>query len=155
MSEIINEEMSYVQTKEKVREQYKDMDVQQLATEMASLQGQKAVIAMQLAGVNAILDVIRFDLIPEKMDDEGIERATYEGIGTLYLTSGVRASIVPTAKPDAYQWLDDNGHGGLITQTVNAQSLASACKAMLKKGEAIPENLFKVTPFTQAVIKSA
>ncbi len=98
------------------------------------------------------VDSCRFNLVPTKMEAEGIEVITVEGVGRVSLTSDLRASIVPETKPAAYEWLVENGHAGIITETVNAQTLAALVRDKLRKGESMPEALFKVTPFTRATI---
>lgn len=98
-------------------------------------------------------DFLRYTSVTTAMEEEGLESIRLTGIGTCYLSTAIRASIVKTAKQQAYEWLRDNGHGGLIVETVYAQTLSSAAKEMLKNNESIPADLIVVAAITQAVIK--
>jgi len=98
-------------------------------------------------------DFLRLQAIPTAMDDEGLTNFNLDGIGRIGLTSDIYAGIVSGQKANAYKWLEDNQHGDLIQPTVNASSLKAAIKQILKKGEeTLPEELFKVTPFSRASI---
>lgn len=97
-------------------------------------------------------DWIREGKLPELMESQDLDGVKVEGIGRVHLQSDVRISIKSSEKEEAYQWLGDNGHGGLITETVNASSLKAFYKDKLKKGEEIPEEFFNTSPFTRAVI---
>lgn len=135
-----------------LRSQYKGKSLQDLAKRMVVLRDEKDKIDEELSLVNEDLDLIRFELIPQLMDDEGVERVRYDEIGTLYIRSGLRASLNGQRRQDAIQWLDDHGHGDLVKPTVNAQSLAAAIAAMIRKGTEVPPELINVHPFSQAVI---
>lgn len=97
-------------------------------------------------------DWIREGKLPELMEAQELDGLKVEGIGRVHLQSDVRASIKADNKAAAYEWLGDNGHGGLITETVNASSLKAFCKDKMKNGEELPEELFKTSVFTRAVI---
>jgi hypothetical protein len=99
-------------------------------------------------------DYLRMVHVPRMMENEGIENLRLTGIGLIYLQAVVRARVNSQNKAQAYQWLEDNGHGGLVTETVNAQSLSSAVKEMLSKNEEVPSDLFHVDALTQAAIRS-
>ena len=86
------------------------------------------------------------------MEAQELDGLKVEGIGRVHLQSDIRASIKADNKAAAYEWLGDNGHGGLITETVNASSLKAFCKDKMKNGEELPEELFKTSVFTRAVI---
>lgn len=135
-----------------LRSAYANMSLQDLVTRMHKLRAEKDHEEEILKRINEDFDLIRFELVPDAMEDEGIERVRYEGIGTVYLRSGLRASINPQRREEAFLWLDDNGHGDLVKPTVNAQSLAAAIGKIVADGNAIPEGLINVHPYTQAVI---
>ena len=124
------------------------------AHELSELTKEREALEDKVSGLTAKIEYLRYSSIPLLMENDGIENIRLEGIGTVYLTSGIRASINQQVKPLAYQWLEDNGHGGLITQTVNAQSLTSALSARMKSGAEIPDELFKIFAYTMAAIKS-
>lgn len=82
------------------------------------------------------------DLIPEAFEREDITSfATSLGyrVGVAMV---LRASIKPETKMEAYDWLRANGLADLITETVNASTLAAAGKHLLTEGKELDEDLF-------------
>jgi hypothetical protein len=122
--------------------------------QMSSLREVKDQIEEDLKAVNKQYDYLRFVHIPKCMEDEGIENMRITGIGMCYLSPVVRARINPERKTDAYEWLEDNGHGDIVTETVNAQTLSSVVKQLLAKNETVPADLITVDALTQANIRS-
>ena len=97
-------------------------------------------------------DLLRLGIIPGLMDEDEITNITIDGVGRVTLTGDVYASIPASERDRAYQWLRDNNHGGLIVETVNSGTLKAFVKGVIKKGEELPEDMFKVTPFSRASI---
>jgi hypothetical protein len=56
--------------------------------------------------------------IPEKMDEVGVETFRTKSGFTISVKETIRASIPAARKDEAFQWLEDHGHGGLIKRTV-------------------------------------
>jgi len=128
------------------------MKLNELAEKMADIRAKLDILKEEKATLEKEYDRLRLGEIPECMDAEGIGNITLEGIGRITLTSDVYASIPATMREDAYDWLDANGHGGIIKPTVNAGTLKALIKKMMKDGVQIPPELFKVTPYTRASI---
>lgn len=99
-----------------------------------------------------IYDHLRLTRVPESMDAEDVNTVTFKEIGRVTLTSDIFASIIKDKKDEAWDWLRDNNHGGIIRETINAGTLKAALKAMIQKGEMPPKDLFKITPFSRASI---
>lgn len=123
-----------------------------LVRRMAELRAEKDALEEKLKGVNLEFDIIRMKIIPERFDEEGIKNLNINGIGRVSLTPDLFVSIAAGKKEQAYDYLRDIGKGSLITPNVNPSTLKAAVKAMLKAGTELPEELFKVTPFTRASI---
>ena len=98
-------------------------------------------------------DRLRFQELPDLMVDSELEKLTVTDVGTLYLTDDIRAAVVPENKDDALTWLDDQGYGDLVKPTIASASLKSLIKDRLEKGEALPQELFKVDVFTRAALR--
>ena len=99
-------------------------------------------------------DRLRFHVLPDLIVDSGLETPLrVADVGTLSLTDDVRAAIVPENKDDALTWLDDQGYGDLVKPTIASASLKSLIKDRLEKGEALPQELFKVDVFTRAALR--
>lgn len=120
--------------------------------EMAEMQRRKELLEGKMKEVNKRLDQLRLSEIPEMMAALEIPNITVTEIGRVTLTADVYASIPPDGKEQAYEWLNDNGFGNCITETVNASTLKALMRRRLRDGEEIPEKLFRITPFTRASI---
>jgi len=133
-------------------EEYAGYGLKDLILAMDAAQQNKEAVEERLKAINARFDYLRLAAVPNKMDEEGIPNITIEGVGRVGLTSDAYVSIKAGKKEEAWQWLSDNGHSDLITETVNPSSLKAAVKQMISKAEEVPEDLFNVTPFTRASI---
>ena len=98
-------------------------------------------------------DRLRFQELPDLMVDSELEKLTVTDVGTLYLTDDIRAAVVTENKDDALTWLDDQGYGDLVKPNIAAASLKALIKDRLEKGEALPQELFKVDVFTRAALR--
>lgn len=64
------------------------------------------------------LKVIKEQMIPELMDEMGMEDfTTTEGI-KITVKEDIRASITAANAPEAFRWLRDNGHANLIKRKI-------------------------------------
>lgn len=100
-------------------------------------------------------DVLRKLVIPEVMENLGIEKPVIKGVGRLTVRPDIYAGIVSGKKDEAYQWLQDNDHGDLIQDTINSSTLKAFLKEQMTAGAEIPEDLFKCDPYEMAVITKA
>ena len=104
--------------------------------------------------INAEIDVLRLNLIPTAMENEGLESPlNVAGVGRVSLTGDVYASVLD--KENFFEWLHDHNSGDLIQETVNATTLKAWVKNKIKLGEEYPTELLKVTPYTRASITKA
>ena len=104
---------------------------------------------------NKIYDLLRLSILPDKMDDEGITTVTVAGTGRATIQSDIYFSISKDNRDDAHDWLRNNGHGDVIKETVNSSTGKALAKELIKKGEDMPSDLFKVTPFSRVQITRA
>lgn len=104
-----------------------------------------------------VLDRIRLGALPNKMQEEGMESFKLAGVGLVYTVSDMHVGLVkdPDGQEpaEAYEWLEDRGHGDLIKRTVHNASLKALVKSLIRDGVAIPDDLFQVTPFTRAQVR--
>lgn len=131
---------------------YDSMALNDLIRAMDMLERKRDAVKDELAEINKEYDVLRMSIIPKKMEDEGVHNTTLAGVGRVQLTDDLFASIKAGMKDEAYQWLSDNGHGDLISPTVNASSLKAMIKQAIVKGEDIPEDYFNISPVVRASI---
>lgn len=130
-------------------------DLKTLVEEFSRLKSEKDALEEKLSEINKRIEILARQEIPNTMDKAGIHNVNFEGIGRISLRADVFASISVDNREAAYEWLAATGRESLIKPTVNASSLRAAVKAWLQDGEEIPEDLFKVTPYTQATLTRA
>ncbi len=63
------------------------------------------------------LRTIKEDALPQLMDEAGVEEVTTTGGIKISVKDIIRARIPKSNPEEAFRWLTENGHGGLITQT--------------------------------------
>jgi hypothetical protein len=84
--------------------------------------------------------------IPAAMRGAGVRTLTIEGVGRVSL--GTRWSASITNKSEGFDWLRGNGHGGVIQETVNAQTLGALAKEMGQDGLELPAPTFTTNVMT-------
>jgi hypothetical protein len=93
---------------------------------------------------------LSYELIPAQMQAAGVSSITDAELGRRFGTSTrFSASILPETKPQAYDWLKDNGYENLIQPTVNSSALSAVAKSMIETdGVELPPELFKTSLMT-------
>lgn len=108
-----------------------------------------------------IYDILRFTVVPDVFSDNEITTLTLEGIGRCNVLDDIAVIIAGDNKEEKeqhkaafYQWLVANELEDLITQTVNAQTLAAFVRRQLqsKDGKKLPMEHLKINPVTRAQI---
>lgn len=125
--------------KELIEQQY------QLEQTLDKMKDAKSLLENQLTR-------IKKNILPDKMDQEGIKSMRIDGIGNIRVQGDLYASIRPAEKEKAFTWLQDNGHSGLVNSTINANSLRSLAKQYQEKGDSLPKELFSIIPFSKTII---
>lgn len=100
----------------------------------------------------ALYDHMSINIVPKKMEDEGVEATKIEGVGRVNLrgdmwTSTQNAELLA-------EWLKEHDFGDLLKEAVNGSTLKAFIKEQMgrKDGLVPPGDLVKVTPYTRAVI---
>jgi hypothetical protein len=78
--------------------------------------------------------------VPSIMRAHNIKTTTIEGVGRVSL--GTRWSASMPDKGAGFEWLRANGHGGVIQETVNAQTLGALAKELNEEGFELPSPTF-------------
>jgi hypothetical protein len=96
-----------------------------------------------------IEDRLSHSEIPDQFKRTRTTTTTFEGIGRVSIGHKWGCSIIDKAV--GFNWLRENGHGGLIIETVNASTLAAFAKNLQEtEGKALPQDKFKtsINPYT-------
>ena len=113
-------------------------------------------------------------VIPELMDNLGMDKITLRSGHVISVKDAVQCGILAANRPKAYKWLDEHGHGGLIktavaakfgrgekedalnamaalegynptlTESVHAGTLKAWARVELEAGRALPDDIFNV-----------
>lgn len=126
------------------------MTTPDLVRDFASLRQIKETKEAELKQITWAHDWLRLNTIVQRMEDEGITTITVDGVGRVSLQGDLYARIPADKRALAFEWLRDNGHGDVITETIPAPTLKAMAKELLKKGETLPKDMFKITPFSRA-----
>ena len=88
--------------------------------------------------------------VPEVMRAHNIKNITIEGVGRV--TLGTRWSASMPDKQAGFEWLRANEHGGVIQETVNAQTLGALAKELNNEGTELPAPTFTTNIMTYTSI---
>lgn len=133
-----------------IEPQIKDIGAVEMARFMNELMQANEMAEELKSTIGKVYDWVRTGILPEKMDEEGLELLKVEGVGRVSLTSDVNVAVVN--KDESFKWLESSGHGDMITETVNASSLKALIRRLIRDGKEVPEAIYRVTPFTRASI---
>lgn len=103
-----------------------------------------------------IFDHLRYRLVPNALEDAGMERASVKGVGTVYLADDLRTQIKDMEA--VAEVLRKHGMGELVRETVHGQTLKALVKEFMQEGkeqELLDElqKVVNVQPFTVARIR--
>lgn len=109
----------------------------EMADRLKALQDEKKELDARVKALGAEIDELDMQL-SDAMAEAELDRFSRNG-STFYLKSRLFASPAAGRKDEMMQALKDNGYGSLVTETVNANTLASFIKEQHEiTGEDIP-----------------
>ena len=88
--------------------------------------------------------------IPDALRSRAIRNITVEGVGRV--TLGTRWSASMPDKEAGFEWLRENDHGGIIIETVNAQTLGALARELNEGGIELPQPTFVTSIMTYTSI---
>jgi len=97
-----------------------------------------------------IEETLSREQVPDALRKREIRSITVEGVGRVSLGRRWSASI--TDKPAGFEWLRANNHGGVIQETVNAQTLGALSKELGEAGHELPAPIFVTNIMTYTSI---
>lgn len=105
----------------------------EMADRLKAAKELKKDLDAQVKAVNAEIEQLDRDL-SDAMAEQELDKFTRNG-STFYLNSRLFASPAADRKEELFAALKENGYGSLVTETVNANTLASFCKEQLAAHE--------------------
>jgi hypothetical protein len=109
-----------------------------------------ALIKESREALSQIEEKMSRESVPDVMRNAGIRTTTIEGVGRVSL--GTRWSASMPDKQAGFDWLRGNGHGGVIQETVNAQTLGALAKELNNDGTELPAPTFTTNIMTYTSI---
>ena len=103
-----------------------DKQIMELADLLKAAKDRKSELDDQVKEVTA--EIERLDLaLSDAMAEAELDKFTHSG-NTFYLKSRIFASATAGKKDELFKALKENGYGSIVTETVNANTLASFVK---------------------------
>lgn len=127
-------------------------DLREKIQKLYELRQEKEHLESMLKDVNKEKEHLEKQVIPELMDDLEITKLKIEGIGTMYLQSDLYYNVLAADREKAYNWLREEGHGDIISETVPYQTMRSFLKERMEEGDTIPD-VFNVKPIQVAKLR--
>ena len=109
-----------------------------------------ALIKESREALSQIEEKLSREQVPDVMRLHNIRSTTIEGVGRVSL--GTRWSASMPDKAAGFDWLRGNGHGGVIQETVNAQTLGALAKELSTEGTELPNPTFTTSVMTYTSI---
>lgn len=109
-----------------------------------------ALIKESREALSAMEERLSREQVPDVMRANNIRSTTIEGVGRVSLSQRWSCSMLD--KELGMEWLRENGNGGVIQETVNAQTLGALAKEMNTEGFDLPQDLFKTSIMTYTSI---
>ncbi len=95
--------------------------------------------------LNKIQDSLKYNIVPEKMEEQDLKTVTFKDLNCrITVSQVVRASILAEQRENAYLWLRNQGYNAVIKETVNASTLSAIAKEKIEGGSELPKTTFNV-----------
>lgn len=124
----------------------KTNDIPAVAKHFVELRDAVKDLKAKLTLIQNHVDAISEEMIPTMFLNNGkLTSVRISGVGTVKVSERWSASPVPGNKSTAMLWLKNSNMEGIITETVNAQTLGAIAKDAQIAGKPLPSDLFKVS----------
>ena len=148
-----NDKQSLFQMFAEEMEELKKLKIPDIVIAQAEARAAKEETKSVASRAAAFYDLISIFVLPEAMEDQGIEGLKVADIGRVNLRPDMWCSTKKEMGPELMQWLRDNDHEDLIKDNVNPSTLKAFVKEQKLKGNPIPgDDILSVLPYTRAVI---
>jgi len=112
-----------------------------------------ALIKESREALSQIEEKLSREHVPTMMRAHQVKTITVEGVGRVSL--GTRWSASMPDKGAGFEWLRANDHGGVIQETVNAQTLGALARELNNEGRDLPQPTFTTNIMTYTSITKA
>lgn len=109
--------------------------------------------------IDDLVTELRDEHVPWQVDCHNADHGLKEGaavrhaLGLVKITHHVKASVANGMKPEAYSWLRKHNLGGIIIETISAQTLAKTARELIETKKDLPPDLFSVSTHRYATFE--
>lgn len=97
-------------------------------------------------GIGKLQSNMQYTFIPDYLAERSMGTTTLVDLGCRISPSlRTLANVKPEMKETAKDWLRNNGHDYLVTETINPQSLSTLAKELGKENRELPDEIFNTT----------
>jgi hypothetical protein len=101
------------------------------AKALRKLKDEKKKTEERLTTINKRIVEVETIELPKLMEDNEIDKFNVAGVGTIFLSTEVYASVLKEDRPKLYQWARDKGHGGMVGDWIFPNTLTAFVKGQL------------------------
>jgi len=117
-------------------------DIPSIVKHFSGLRTEYRALKDKLEKLEKEVEDLSYNLIPTMFETQHVKTIKLDDIGRVTVNQRWVASMPDKIK--GMDWLRDTGNGGLIIETVNAQTLASFAKTEALDGRPLPDDIFTV-----------
>ena len=136
-------------------EGYAAMKTKDLAAHLKDLKELKDEVKAQQAALTNEIEFLSDRILPERMEDEGIETLRIKDVGRLQSADGIRVQVLAENREALQEWLNENGFDSLVKPSVNSSTLKAFISDCIRNGDEYPTDLVRVEPYTRATVVKA
>jgi hypothetical protein len=128
-------------------------DPKDLVRTYAELREQATMLRESMKRFAKMEQAMSYEVIPSSFKRHGVEIIRLTGYGRVNLTTDFSCSIQKGKKEQGLQYLRDIGQGGMIIETVPAETLSAFARAYAKdEGRELPDNIFTTSVTTHCAL---
>lgn len=124
-----------------LRDELEAMALPDLAKELVKAKSVLESIKADEKKAQSYVDYIAKELLPDRMDQEGISSVKFEGIGRLQKSAQIQCSVRKDDKNSLHEFLREHGYGDMISETVHPSTLKAWAKELITDGIEVPEQV--------------
>ena len=129
-----------------------DSSYPQIAAQLVVLTSQIGEAEAHLRSLKRAKEVITDEILPKKLNQEGVSTVHVKDFGRLSIRTETRVSTKAGQAPILQQWLTANGYEELIKPTVNSSTLKSFIKECIQEGRDYPDELINMHSFERVTL---
>ena len=129
-----------------------DSSYQELALYLENKAAELKSYEKVVKSIKADIEDVKVNILPQKMEAEGMQTVTVKGVGRLSNNPQFRASVKAEHKQEMQQWLRDRGFEAMIQETLNSSTLKAWVKEQLEQGAEVPTDYLNLHSFDMVTL---